>query len=370
MKYCRRCILPDSRPSITIDAEGVCSGCRGYDDKATKIDWAGRQRVFADIIAEAKSRSSGYDCVVPVSGGKDSWYQVIRCLEFKLKPLCITWRTPARTAIGQRNVDMMISKLGVDHIDYTINPDVERRFMMEAFEKVGDPGLPMHMALFNIPARLAQQMRIPLIVWGENPQLEFGGDGKERLATDLDDEWRQKHGCMMGTTPDSWIGERLSADDLRAYQLSSDTDFIPKSIFLGAFFEWNSFENAKIAAQHGFAYERDNARVGTWDFADIDCDFISLHHYPKWHKFAMTRAWDNLSQQIRYGMSTRDEAIAELKRIGLQTPVKDIQRFCEFAGKPESWFYQTCEKFRNLSLWRNEGGVWKVPGFLIPDWRW
>ena len=115
MKYCVRCILPDARPGIFLDEQGVCSGCRGHDDKENHIDWAARANAFSDVVAEAKNHSSGYDCIVPVSGGKDSWYQVITSQKHGLKVLGVTWRTPGRTTIGQRNVERMVSQLGIDH---------------------------------------------------------------------------------------------------------------------------------------------------------------------------------------------------------------------------------------------------------------
>ncbi|MDA1310275.1 MAG: N-acetyl sugar amidotransferase, partial [Proteobacteria bacterium] len=248
MKYCVRCILPDARPGIFLDEQGVCSGCRGHDDKENHIDWAARANAFNAVIAEAKSRSSGYDCIVPVSGGKDSWYQVITSQEHGLKVLGVTWRTPGRTEIGQRNVERMVSQLGIDHIDFTINPDVERRFMTAAYERKGATAIPMHMALFAIPTRLAVQMRIPLVVWGENPQLEFGGAEADRLATELDLDWIAKHGVTNQTSREDWIGaEGLSDTDLAAYRLppaEAFKAFAPKSVFLGSFFKWNSFDNA------------------------------------------------------------------------------------------------------------------------------
>jgi len=370
MKYCVRCILPDTRPGITIGSDGVCSGCKGFDFKQTQIDWAARRRLLDDVVVEAKARSAGYDCIVPVSGGKDSWYQVIKAKELGLKSLAVTWRTPARTKIGQENLDRMIEKLKVDHIDYTINPEVERRFMKVAHEKVGDAGLPMHMAIFVIPIRLATQMRIPLILQGENPQLEFGGNNRERLAVELTDEWLAKHGCMQGTTGQDWAGDGLSTEDLLPYTLPLGSDFRPRTVFLGAFIKWDSFENTRIAQEHGFAYEQGGARTGIWDFADIDCDFISLHHYPKWHKFGMSRAFDNLSVQIREGRMTREQAIDVLRKMGMQTPRDDIRKFCDFVGEPVSWFFDTCDKFRNTAIWFKDGNRWKVRDFLIRDFAW
>ena len=371
MRYCKQCVLPDTRPGIFLDDDGVCSACHGHRDKETKIDWAARAQAFETLVAETKTQSTSYDCIVPVSGGKDSWYQVIRAKEHGLSVLAVTWRTPARTEIGQRNLDRMIEKLGVDHIDYTISPDVERRFMKATFEERGTTGLPMHMALFAIPIRLAVQFRIPLILWGENPQLEYGGNELERLSNTLDADWLSKHGCLESTDASYWLGkEGLSEADLHAYRLPESPDFKVRSVFLGAFYKWNSYDNTRIAQDHGFVYEQGAERTGTWDFADIDCEFISLHHFLKWYKFGFTRAFDTLSVQIRYGMITRDQAVAEIRRRGLDAPKADIAAFCAFQGKPEDWFWAVCDTFRNPDVWVRREGRWTIPDFLIPDWDW
>ncbi len=372
MKYCRICILPDTRPGIALDEDGVCTACRGHRDKEERIDWNARAAAFGEIVADAEDRAAGYHCIVPVSGGKDSWYQIIKAQSYGLKVLAVTWRTPARTEIGQRNLDAMIKRLGVDHIDYTIDPDVERRFMVAAFEEKGATGLPMHMALFAIPITLAVRLRIPLIVWGENPQLEYGGSEAERLSDRLDADWLAKHGCLMSTDADFWVGkEGLTEADLVPYRFPSAPDFEVRSVFLGAFFKWDSFENARIAAAHGFAHDAGDLKTGTWAFADIDCHFISLHHLLKWYKFGITRAFDNLSVQIRNGDMTREEAIERLRTDGMVYPHADVRRFCDFVGRPESWFWETAERFRNPEIWqRAPDGTWWMPDFLIPDWQW
>jgi len=374
MRYCRRCILPDTRPGIVLDAEGICSGCRGHDDKEHRIDWTARRGAFERLVAAAKARAQGYDCIVPVSGGKDSWYQVIRCQEYGLRVLGVTWRTPARTEIGERNLREMIARLGIDHIDYTIDPETERRFMVAAFERKGATAIPMHMALFAIPIRFAVDLRIPLVVWGENPQLEFGGPEADRLATDLDLAWIRKYGVTNQTEWRDWIGaERLTERDMAAYRLPSEEAFQrfqPKSIFLGSYFKWNSEDNARVAAERGFVSGEEHRKTGVWSFADIDCHFIALHHFLKWYKFGMLRSFDNLSQQIRYGTITRPAAIDSIKRHGLQVPEDGIRRFCVFVGKPERWFWDVAESFRNLDIWRNDNGRWTIPGFLIEDWTW
>lgn len=374
MKYCSRCLLPATRPGIGIDAEGVCAACRGHEDKEFRINWTQRAREFDKIVAEAKRRSTGYDCIVPASGGKDSWYQAIVAKQHGLRVLAVTWRTPARTAVGQQNLENMVRSLGIDHIDHTIDPDVERRFTKASYERKGATGIPMHMAIFTIPIKIAVGLRVPLIIWGENPQLEFGGPEKDRLAMDLDLQWVRKYGVTSATEWKDWVGhEGLTEADFAPYRMPDERDFAafgPRSIFLGSFFKWNSFQNAAIARKYGFKYAESHLKTGLWDFADIDCDLISLHHFLKWYKFGVTRAFDNLSVQIRYGMITREVAIDTLRGIGIQVPTADIRKFCAWVDKPESWFWDIAESFRNREIWYQDRGVWKIRDFLIPDWPW
>ena len=154
------------------------------------------------------------------------------------------------------------------------------------------------------------------------------------------------------------------------YMIPTKRDFTPKSIFLGSFIKWNSFDILKEVSSYGFKYIENEGKVGHWDFADIDCNFISLHHLPKWHKFGMTRTFDNLSIQIRYGIIKRDEAIEILEKKDHQIPNEDIKIFCKFVERQEDWFWNTCEKFRNKNIWFKENNIWKLRNFIIEDWNW
>lgn len=372
MKYCVNCILPDTRPSIYFNEAGICSGCLGHIRKANEINWESREADFVSLVENIKSKSTTYDCIVPVSGGKDSWYQVIKAKEYGLSVLAVTWRTHGRTSVGQKNLDRLIENLKVDHVEYTIAPDVEKRFTKIAFEETGVSGLPMHMAIFTIPLRLASFMRVPLVIWGENPQLEYGGTAYEQMKTKLDEEWLAKHGCMLETNSSSWVGKNdLTTEELFGYELPKlSPDFSPSSIFLGSYFKWDSFENAEISKKHGFEYSDLDGKTGAWNFADIDCNFISIHHFLKWYKFGMSRAFDNLSIQIRYGMTSREEAISQITKLGPQVPINDIRAFCSFLDVDESWFWKICENYRNKKLWKRVDGTWQIEGFIATDFCW
>ena len=371
MKYCSRCILPDTRPNLVIGPDGVCNACQAHASRP-RIDWQARAESFRGVVENAKQRSGRYDCLIPVSGGKDSTWQVVKCVEHGLTPLAVTWKTPARTALGQANLDNLV-RLGVDHIDYQINPKVEARFMLRAFEKYGSTALPMHMALFSIPLTLATRFRIPLVIWGENSAFEYGGTAEEQTGFKLDAAWLKKYGVMHGTTARDWLTEGFTEKELAAYFAPSDAELETAgvlAVFLGYYFAWDPEETRRVAAATGFKERAEGAKTGYYDFADIDDDFISIHHYMKWPKFGFTRLFDNLSLEIRYGRVTREKAVEILRTAGDQAPRSDIDKFCTFAGVQAKRFYEIAERFRNPAVWTRREGRWVIPDFLVPDWEW
>ena len=371
MKYCTRCILPDTRPNLSLDAYGICNACRSYESRPT-IDWTKRSRVFLHVVENAKKRSEGYDCLIPVSGGKDSTWQVVKCLEYGLNPLAVTWKTPARTEIGERNLANLIS-LGVDHIDYQINPKVERKFIYRSLLQYGSTAIPMHMALFNIPLKIAIRFNIPLVVWGENSAFEYGGTEEEQTGFRLDSTWLRKYGVTQGTTAKDWISPDLTEKELTPYFEPSDEE-INKSgvlaIFLGHYFPWDPANTFEVAQSHGFQVRKEGPKTGYYNYADIDDDFISIHHWLKWYKFGFTRLFDNLSLEIRNGRMTREQAVQIVKETGDQTPHEDIDKFCKFVGISPDYFFSIIEKFRNTDVWIKRDETWMIENFLIPDWRW
>ncbi len=165
MNYCQKCVLPDTRPGIEIGSDGICSACKAHGQKTQHIDWTGRRQAFERLATAIKTKSRGYDCLVPVSGGKDSTWQVVQCLEYGLNVLAVTWKTPARTELGARNLANLVN-LGVDHIDYQVNPKVERKFLYRSLVRHGSTAVPMHLALFNIPLTIAVRFGVPLVVFG------------------------------------------------------------------------------------------------------------------------------------------------------------------------------------------------------------
>ncbi|MGE0879158.1 MAG: N-acetyl sugar amidotransferase [Acidimicrobiia bacterium] len=372
MRWCTRCVLPDTRPNLEFDDDGVCSACRGHGRRPS-IDWNARYAQFVNLVAEAKERNARYDCIIPVSGGKDSTWQVITSLEHGLRPLAVTWKTPARTEVGAGNLAYLVA-LGVDHVDFQVNPAIERRFMRKALARKGDPAIPMHMALFSIPMTIATWVGAPLVIWGENSAVEYGGDD-HGAARDMDDAWLVRFGVTHGTSANDWADEEMPLSSMAAYIGPTAAELRARNVrpvFLGSYFAWDPEETLRVAESHGFRRNAGGARVGYWDYADIDDDFISVHHWLKWYKFGFTRLFDNLALEIRNGRMTREAAIDVIRARGDETPHGDIKLMCEFIGIEVDDFFAVTEPFRNVTIWQRhpEHGRWYLPGFIIDDWNW
>jgi N-acetyl sugar amidotransferase len=373
VRWCTRCILPDTRPNLRIGADGVCNACRAHETKR-QIDWMQRERQLRDVVASARQRAlpRGYDCLIPVSGGKDSTWQTVKCLELGLKPLAVTWKAPARTEIGRRNLENLVA-LGVDHIDWQVSPAVESRFMLKAFKRFGSTAIPMHLALFNMPLTLATRLRIPLVMWGENSAFEYGAADDAHTGFKLDGTWLRTYGVTHGTTASDWIEADLTERDLVPYFGPTDAELEAagvRAMFLGYYIPWDPQETRRVAAAHGFRADAAGPRTGYYDFADIDDDFISIHHWMKWYKFGFTRLFDNLSLEIRNGRISREAALEVVRRSGDQTPRSDIEKLCAFVGIAVQELFAMAETFRNPAVWSLQNGTWRIPDFILPDWNW
>jgi len=371
MRYCRICVLPHTRPNLYFDKEGNCN-CATAEKKAN-IDWISREAQLCELVEATRAKDSVYDCVIPVSGGKDSTWQVITALEYGLKPLCVTWKTPARNKLGAKNLQNLIN-LGVDHIDFSINPKSERLFTLKAFERLGSPVIPMHMALHAIPLQLAVNFRIPMILWGENSAYEYGGQDEALKGVRLNHAWLKKYGVTNGTSAEDWVDQELAFQDLAPYRWPSDVEQEQAgviAVFLGHYLRWDPHHTYDVARQHGFQ-AGDHPKTGLYEFADIDDEFlISIHHWMKWYKFGFTRLWDNLSLEIRNGRICREAAINLLHERGEEVPTVEIAQFCEYVKISEKRFFEIAESFRNKDIWgKGEEGEWRLQEFLIPDWEW
>jgi N-acetyl sugar amidotransferase len=366
--WCKNCVLPNTRPNITINSSGVCNACVNHKNKDF-IDWKKRSFLLKKLIKKIKQSSkSRFDCLLPVSGGKDSTWQVYNCLKFGLKPLTFTWKNPSMTSIGRKNLDNLIN-LGVDHIQWTINPIVESKFMLKTFKKFGSTAIPMHFSIHNIARNIAEKFDIPLIVWGENSALEYGENSKSDLSSHMSNNWRKYYGVTNNSTIFDWVGTDLTEDDLASYIFDFKKNSKVLEIFLGNFIRWDPVKIYAFSKKIGFK-KNNKARTGIYKFADIDDDFISIHHWMKWYKFGINRDFDNLSIEIRNKRISRNKAIELIKKNKNFLPINDIKKFCKYVNIDNKTFFKIAEKFRNKNIWKKIDKKLRIDNFIIENWKW
>jgi len=246
--------------------------------------------------------------------------------------------------------------------------------MLKTFSAAGSTAIPMHLAIFSIPLKVAVAFDIPLVVWGENSAMEYGGRDEDARSENLNSEWVARYGVTQGTSAADWAGKDLLPQELAAYWPPSDAELErsgTRAVFLGHYFPWDPEYTKDVAATHGFRADETGPRTGSFDYADIDDNFISLHHWVKWYKFGFTRTYDNLSLEIRNGRITREQAVEHIRQRGDETPWNDLKLFSEFTGRSQEQLIATAQTFRNTDVWRQRpDGVWEIPGFLIPGWDW
>ena len=357
VQYCSRCLYPDTKPDLSFNDAGVCSACTAHAQR-TEVDWDQRQQQFHEIVSRYRSSDgSNYDCVVPVSGGKDSTYQVLRLLEADMNPLCVTATTDALSEIGRRNIEN-IKNLGVDYVEVTTNPVVRRRINKLALTQIGDISWPEHVAIFTVPVRIAVQHGIRLIVWGENPQNEYGGPAAASSDSTLTRSWLEEFGGLLGLR----VSDLAEVDGIEPHHLIQYT-YPPDEalnrvgvtgIFLGYFFPWDGWTNALIAQAYGFETLPTLVEGSLANYENLDNHQTGIHDYFKFLKFGFGRATDIANNHIRRGRLTRADAARIVARHDGRYPHTCLGRpLAEILGDIEmtvEQFDRVCDQFTNKRL--------------------
>jgi N-acetyl sugar amidotransferase len=365
VRYCVRCLFPETKPDLSIDEYGVCDACRSAEVKQ-EIDWDARQAELVDILERYRSPDgSNYDCVIPVSGGKDSTYQVMQVLELGFRPLTVTWSACAYTEIGRLNIENM-QKLGVDHIQFTPNPKVYRAIFSEAFRRVGDGCWPCHVGIFSYPIRVAVNYRVPLLIYGENPQFEYGGPASRAQNPVIDRQWLEEFGGLLGNRIEDMLGvEGITEGDLIPYRYPTDEELADvgvSAIFLGYYQRWDARRQLEEVMETGFRVNDSIADVGDkphqegtyTNYENLDGKFVGVHDYLKFLKFGFGRATDHASIDIRNERVSRDEAIELVRNYEGKVPRRYLEEYLEFVGMTEDEFYETLDAFTNKAIFETD----------------
>jgi N-acetyl sugar amidotransferase len=352
--------MPETKPDLVIDEDGVCNACRSFENRK-EVDWSARKAELETILDRYRSHDgSRHDCIVPVSGGKDSTTQTIRLLELGMNPLCVTATTDKLSAIGRRNIENIksIKGLGVDYIEVSTNPVLRRRINRLALTQVGDISWPEHVTIFTVPVRVAVNYGIPLIVWGENPQNEYGGPAGASSESVLTRRWLEEFGGLLGLRVSDLHGvDRIERRNLIEYRYPSDEDLARVGVtglFLGYYLPWDGYQNALLAQAYGFETYHTTVEGSTVNYENLDNCHTGIHDYFKFLKYGFGRATDLACLHVRRGRLTRSDALELVRRHDgkfpwsyLGTTLEEILDDIEMSLDE---FVHTCDRFTNKRL--------------------
>jgi N-acetyl sugar amidotransferase len=369
LTYCKRCVMPDTKPDLHLDEEGVCNACRSYE-KRKEVDWDARYKELLQILEKYRRKDgSSWDCIVPVSGGKDSTYQVVRMLQLGLNPLCVTSTTCDLSELGRKNIENL-KHMGVDYVEMSPNPLIRAKLNRIGLMQVGDISWPEHVGIFTIPVRAAVQFNVPLIVWGENSQNEYGGPASAAGNNVLNRRWLEEFGGLLGMRVSDLMGmEGIEAKHLICYTYPSDKELARVGVtglFLGHYIPWDGLSNTLIAQANGFSTYDKVVEGSMVNYENLDNHQTGIHDYFKFLKFGFGRATDLACLHIRRGRLTRQDGLEAVKRLDGHFPweylgksLKDILRPLDMTVDE---FIRVCDKFTSKKIFRRDDS-----GALLKD---
>jgi N-acetyl sugar amidotransferase len=356
LNYCKRCLYPDTKPQLVFDENGICSACKNHELKE-KIDWKSKEKELKEILEKFRSENNYYDCIIPVSGGKDSHFQTYTIKEkFGLNPLVVNFHPLDQTEIGKKNLDNL-KKLGVDCIEFSPNPNVYLKLARFGLKKLGDFQWPEHIGIFTVPVQIAVKYKIPLIIWGENPQFEYGQPTDIAIDTILDRKWLEKNGgyFLDKIKPQDMIKHGFELNDIQPYLYPSDEEINQvgiTGIFLGSYIKWDIFKQLETVKAIGFQ-ENDEPKEGTFNkWENLDVYFTVFHDYFKFLKYGFGRATDHASIEIMHGRISREQGLKLVKQYEGKIPRKYLKKFLEFADMSMDDFIGICNEFTNKEIFK------------------
>lgn len=366
MQYCSRCVYPEIAVNVILDDEGVCSACRVAEEfaKLTPDYWTARKQKFEQIVEWVRTAQRGdYHCIIPVSGGKDSYFQTYMIKEvYGLNPLLVTYHGNNYLPEGQGNLDRMRDAFDVDHIVYGPGIGTLKKLNRLCFRKMGDMNWHAHCGIKFAPMRLACRLRIPLVVWGETTWSIAGMfspddyvEYNKRTVAEHDLRgftWRDMIGGEEGLTEDNLIWAKPPGDDeLERVGV--------RGIYIGNFFNWDPNQHAKLMHEkYGFEFARQTFERTYRTMSNLDdMHENGIHDYMKFVKFGYGRASDHAAKDIRQGYMTREQGVEMVRRHDHIKP-RDLTRWLDYVGMTESEFDQIADGFRDPRVWRRDGGRW------------
>ncbi|MDP3277567.1 MAG: N-acetyl sugar amidotransferase [Deltaproteobacteria bacterium] len=364
MRYCTRCVYPAAAATpLTFDANGVCSGCRASEQRKS-IDWKPRREKLAKLLDSYRSKDNDYDCIIPVSGGKDSYYQAhVIVKEFGLKALFVTYHGNNYLPVGERNLRRMREVFDCDHHIFEPSVEVLKKLNREAFYKMGDMNWHAHCGIFTYPVQAAYRFKVPLLIWGEHGYTDLAGMFSMNDYVEMTAKYRLEH-AQRGYDWHDFVGKQgLREKDLlwAKYPTDDQLDEVGvRGIYIFNYVPWEANEHtALVEKEYGWEqspepFERTYRRMSNLD----DMHENGMHDYLKYIKFGYGRATDHACKDIRAGRMTREVGIEMVRKYD-HVKSSDLARWLHYVDMTEAEFDRVADTFRDSRVWsKNASGEW------------
>ena len=363
MRYCKKCVIPDTRPGIHFDSEGVCQACRAAEKKKTMDRDARFEELKALCDRYRGMNGDYYDCIIAVSGGKDSHFQTYIMKELmKMNPLLVSVDNFSWTETGRHNIQNISEAFGCDIIFLSLNRKVAKKMVRKAFDKLGSPTWYWDRAVYVFPIRMAINMKIPLVVYGENINYEYGGARRVETYSAKD---QINNDVAKSMNFDFWMEGGITMKDMNTIVYPSNDEIEAaklEPIYLSYFLPWDGYRHHLIAKRFGFrtlAHEW-NREGFIEDYDQIDAPGYLVHPWMKYPKFGHARTTDVCCYLIRTGRMTRDEAVELVRKHDHKLDQKAMEDFLNFTGYTAREFWDIVDRWYNLEIFENVNGEWKL----------
>jgi N-acetyl sugar amidotransferase len=354
--------MPDTRPGITFNKDGVCSACVAFENRK-KVNYNKRLDELKVLCDKYRGMNgpNGYDCMIAVSGGKDSHFQSYFMKEVMgMNPLLVTVEDNfPMTDAGIHNLKNISSEFGCDIISMKPNIKAQKVIMKKTFEDFGKPTYFVDRYIYTYPLHMAVKFNTPLLIYGENVSYEYGGANAVETYSAKD---QITNGVAAGIPTEELLVDGITLKDLNFFEppCAEDLDKL-NPIYLSYFVEWNSYGNYLFAKTRGF-HDLSHEWLRTHhieQFDQVDTRAYLVHSWMKYPKFGHASATDYAARFVRYGLLTREEAIELVKKHDHDLDVRCIREFCEFLGMTETKFWEVVEKHYNRNLFEKDyKGQW------------
>jgi len=361
VRYCKTCLMPDTRPRIEFDADGVCNACHTAAAK-NEVDWDARRQEFLELVDEHKAKDGPYDCIVPWSGGKDSSAIAYKLkFEFGLNPLLVTFSPLMPNDVAAHNREALI-RLGFDHLMVRADQKVSRRLARRFFIERGDPKIHWNAGINSVPVRAAVNYKIPLLFYAEHGESEYGGrvlSGDHLKMRDFAEVLEHQ----IGDDPRNWMDDEISERDLGPYIYPEHDDIESvgvKALYFAYFFRWSMLENYNfIKDKIDFVTEPNGRTDGTFtDFDSLDDKIDNLYYHMQFIKFGFGRAVRDACRMIQNGQMTRADGLDLVRKYDDEFPKTFHGEHLEYLGLGEAEFTESIDKHRDPKIWEQRGNQW------------